>query len=207
MPAPRSHTRSRSFARVSICATPILARAGKSGSCSSMRPERRRDRTASASATKNVACGLPMLVQTASPSGPSAAAHAACRISRASGMSRQPSRAAPISTVTPPSPRACGLEQARAGLDRDAFAPVSRISSARDAARGVAAGLDLAAVGVADAHEGVGARVARRLDHDELVAADAACRSAMRARRRLVERQRMRRAHRARRSRCRARAS
>ena len=43
-----------------------------------------------------------------------------------------------------------------------------------DAAGGVAAGAGLRAVGVADAHEGVGvAAVGRRLDGDELVAADA----------------------------------
>ncbi len=42
-----------------------------------------------------------------------------------------------------------------------------------DAAGGVAAGAGLGAVGVADAHEGVGVAVRRRLDDDELVAADA----------------------------------
>ena len=43
-----------------------------------------------------------------------------------------------------------------------------------DAAGGVAAGPGLGAVGVADAHEGIGGRVVRRrLDDDELVAADA----------------------------------
>ena len=56
---------------------------------------------------------------------------------------------------------------------RDPPSPVSRIDEPGDAARGIAAGLDLAAVGVADAHEELRAPVVRRLEHDQLVAADA----------------------------------
>ena len=50
--------------------------------------------------------------------------------------------------------------------------PLSLHQQPADAAGGVAAGLDLAAVGVVDAHEGVGAGFGR-LDGDELVEADA----------------------------------
>ena len=42
-----------------------------------------------------------------------------------------------------------------------------------DAARGVAAGAGLAAVGIVDAHEDIGVALGRRLEHDQLVAAHA----------------------------------
>jgi hypothetical protein len=42
-----------------------------------------------------------------------------------------------------------------------------------DASAGVAAGLGLAAIGVENAHEGLRRSMARRLDQDQLVAADA----------------------------------
>ncbi len=71
------------------------------------------------------------------------------------------------------------------------FVPCSRINSDGDAARGIAARLDLAAIGVADAHEGGGAVPARRLDHDHLVAADAQMPVGDGARARVVERDRL----------------
>src|SRR5580700_3705941 len=102
MPAPRSQTRSRMRSRPFTVATPILARSGNSGSCSSFGPRAARS-IASALATKNVACGLPMLPQTGSASAPSARSTRSVSIGRASGISSQAVRAGPISTVTRPS--------------------------------------------------------------------------------------------------------
>ena len=98
------------------------------------------------------------------------------RVSMASarGMSRQSRPGLPMSTVI-------ALAPARATSSRPPA--VSRVACSRplrlqdqpaDAAGGVAALLDLAAVGVPDAHEGVGP--GGGLDGDELVAADAAAR-------------------------------
>ena len=69
------------------------------------------------------------------------------------------------------------------GLDRGAAA-----LEQHDAARGVAAGLDLAAVGVPDPHAQVGD--VGRLEQDHLVAADAGAPVGDRARPRLVHRHR-----------------
>jgi hypothetical protein len=66
-----------------------------------------------------------------------------------------------------------GVEQARLGLDRAALPAGFRHDQGGDATRCVSAGLDLAAVGVADAHENVRRAVRRRLHGDQLVAADA----------------------------------
>lgn len=72
-----------------------------------------------------------------------------------------------------PSVRRLGVEDARRGL----YSGVRTIGLAhhhrRHAARGVAARANLAAVGVADAHGNVGARIAGRLDDDQLIAANA----------------------------------
>ena len=63
-------------------------------------------------------------------------------------------------------------EEAGDGLDRGGAAAGLGHQEPADAAGGVAAGLDLAAVGVVDAHEGFGRGLAA-LDSDELVEADA----------------------------------
>ena len=126
------------------------------------------------SATKNVACGLPMLAAAGSATGPAARSRCSVSIGRASGMSGQSSRAGPISTRTRPSGSASDGQVAGDGADDlDAAAGLAR-QQIDDAAGGVAAGAGLGAVGVADAHEGIGVGVCRRrLDGDELVAADA----------------------------------
>ena len=209
IPAPRSQTRSRRSAAVaSICATPILARSGNSGSCSSMGPSAARS-TASASSTKNVACGLPMLVQTGVDSGPNAR----------STCSRCPRRGR--AGFAPPGAR-------RAHVDRDLLVRhVFRLRAGRrpsrcdarrlaglavqqpgDAAGGVAAGLGLAAVGVADAHQAAAPRGSRggssTISWSQPMPV---CRSAMRARALGADRDCGRGARRARQSRCRGRAS
>ena len=66
-----------------------------------------------------------------------------------------------------------GLEPRAQGLDLDLFPAELLRQNRGDAARGVAAGLDLGAVGVADAHACVGALFGR-LQDDELIAANAA---------------------------------
>ncbi len=86
------------------------------------------------------------------------------------GISRQSSRGAPMSTVTRPS----------SAVRHSSGPPVVSIFTSSisgfghqqigDAARGIAARFHFAAVGVEDAHEGVGAL--RRLHHDHLIAAD-----------------------------------
>jgi hypothetical protein len=73
----------------------------------------------------------------------------------------------------PAGPAADGVKQAGLGLDR-AVLPAGFFHDQRgDTARCVAAGLDLAAVGVADSHEDVRRAIRGRLHDDQLVAADA----------------------------------
>ena len=113
-----------------------------------------------------------------------------------------------------PCRRRCARRRRRSASSRPAMVSTTRGGSPSppspggDAARGVAAGAGLAAVGVVDAHEDVGAGVARRLQHDQLVAADAAAavgEPAPLAGR--VSGDRRDRARRSRRSRCPGRAS
>ncbi len=115
-----------------------------------------------------------MLVHTGSLSGPDASGTCSVSTARANGMSRQPNRAGPISTVTRPSLQASASMSPAGVSSVTRSAPLSRMRKRGDAACGIAAGLGLAAVGVADAHEGGGPRVLRLLDEDELIAADAA---------------------------------
>ena len=65
------------------------------------------------------------------------------------------------------------FEQAGDGLHRHLVGLALVHHHRGDAARGVAAGAGLAAVGIVDAHEDVGLAIGRRLEHDQLVAADA----------------------------------
>jgi len=65
------------------------------------------------------------------------------------------------------------LEQAGDGLHRDVITFALVHHHRGDAARGVAAGAGLAAIGIVDAHEDVGLAVGRALEHDQLVAAHA----------------------------------
>ena len=83
--------------------------------------------------------------------------------------------------------RQLGVEQARRGLDADARLAALLCDEAGDAARPVAAGLRLAAIGVEDAHKDLRRGVARRLDQDQLVTADAGAPVGKRARRRRVD--------------------
>ena len=66
-----------------------------------------------------------------------------------------------------------GLEDAGQGLDAGRRAGRGAGQDGGDAACGVAAGADLGAVGVVDAHEGIGGGVPGGLDDDHLVAAHA----------------------------------
>ena len=115
-----------------------------------------------------------MLAAAGSATGPAARSRCSVSIGRASGMSGQSSRAGPMSTRTRPSGSASDGQVAGDGADDlDAAAGLAR-QQIDDAAGGVAAGPGLGAVGVADAHEGIGVGAWRwRLDGDELVAADA----------------------------------
>src|SRR5437868_3404893 len=65
------------------------------------------------------------------------------------------------------------VEKAGNGFDANALLAGLVGHEARDTARAVAAGLGLAAVGIEDAHEYLRGGIARRLDQDQLVAADA----------------------------------
>ena len=89
----------------------------------------------------------------------------------ASGMSCQPKRGTPMSTVTRPSPAWLADQKAAHGVDGGAIGLLLGEQEIGDAARGVAAAFDLEALIVPDAHAHVGAR--RGLEHDHLVAADA----------------------------------
>ena len=134
-PAPRSQTRSRMRCGPRTCAKPILARSGNSGSCSSTGPsvstgrvvevvdEERRMRVAHARGRRIGDAGRPR------------DRDAACPSARASGMSRQSSRAGPMSTATRPSADTSAAEVAGHGADRHACggrfrAPASRRRSA-----------------------------------------------------------------------------
>ena len=89
----------------------------------------------------------------ASASGPSVKSTRSVSMARASGMSRQSVRAGPISTATRPSGSASASSNPATVSIRTLGSPVSRREQVGDAARGVAAGLGLAAVGIADAHQ------------------------------------------------------
>ena len=156
--------------RLRIVATPILARSGNSGSCSSAGPSAARS-TASASSTKKVACGLPILVQTGADNGPSVR-------STRSVSGPRPAGSPAIGTHRPhidrdPAIRHISASSSPATVSiRTRNSPVPRADQPGDAARGVAAGLGLAAVRVADAHRQLRRRIARRLEDDHLIAAD-----------------------------------
>ena len=90
-----------------------------------------------------------------------------------SGMSRQSKLTRPISTLICAVARRLGVEQPRRRLDDRVLRALLPHQQGGDAAGGVAARRHLAAVGVADAHEGVGQAAHRVLDDDQLVAADA----------------------------------
>ena len=64
------------------------------------------------------------------------------------------------------------VEQSGQGLDAHIIASRLGHQQRRDAARGIAAGRDLAAIGIVNPHEGVRPGVFRRADHYDLVAAD-----------------------------------
>ena len=114
-----------------------------------------------------------MLTAQGSFNGPALSSRCSVSCGSDSGMSRQSYLATPMSTATMPfsSPSASSTP-ARVSI-RGEIAALLLHQQRRDAARRVAAGRHLAAVGVADAHEGVGVAVLRRLDHDQLVAPDA----------------------------------
>src|SRR6266849_1601091 len=129
MPAPRSQTRKRRRCGDSTWTMPILARSGKIGSCSSRGPSAARS-IASASSTKKVACGLPMLVQTGTTSGPSVSGTLSVSQSRASGISRQARRGRPISTPTRCLPAACASSSPATVSTMMLSLPFSRMTSA-----------------------------------------------------------------------------
>ena len=106
--------------------------------------------------------------------GPATRSRCSVSIGRASGMSGQSSRAGPMSTRTRPSGSASAGRLPAMVRITWTRRPVSRVEQIGDAARGIAAGAGLDAVGVADAHEGIGVGAGRRrFDDDELVAAHA----------------------------------
>ncbi len=79
-------------------ATPMLARSGNKGSVSSKGPSSASG-TASASSTKKIACGLPRLTPTGCASGPDSRSRARVSIGLVRGISSQPKRGRPMSTV------------------------------------------------------------------------------------------------------------
>jgi hypothetical protein len=91
------------------------------------------------------------------------------------GTSRGSKRGAPMSTVTWPESSTFGRMMPAAGLHGDLALVREPLvqDEAREAARAVAALLDLAAVGVVDAIAEVVARIPRGLDDEDLVAAHA----------------------------------
>src|SRR5439155_1365351 len=105
MPTPRSQTRMRSLLAPSRLATSMFARSGNSGWRSRTGPKAAISMD-SASATKNTAWGLPILTPTPSANGPRPTSRWRVSIGLASGISRQSSRASPMSMVTRPSPAA-----------------------------------------------------------------------------------------------------
>ena len=206
-PAPRSHTRSRMRSGASTCAKPILARSGNSGRAPA--PGRVRPiGSAATSGTKNVACGLPMRarrrighrperqvqvqrvhrprqrdVRPVQPGRPHVHLHPPVRPARRPAGCRRrcgsPGARRPVSAASSPATQRVALPQA----------PASAPSGLRMRMKASAP------------------RRRRRLDGDELVAADAGApvRQRRRAGRREAERRRA--ARRTRRNRCRSHAS
>ena len=82
-----------------------------------------------------------------------------------------------------------GAEQPGHGLDGDGVAAALAHDQGGGAAGAVAAGVDLAAVGVPEPQEDIGAAVARRLEHHDLVAADAGAPVGQRPRARVARRE------------------
>ena len=155
------HPQPDAVAGDSTCAKPILARSGNSGSCSSTGPsspdrwradvrhEERRVRIAHAGGG-----GVGNRPERQRQDE---------RVHRPAerNVAPVPAAAGPMSTATRPVRRLARLDQAGDGSRITGVPGRFRASAADgDAARGVAAGLGLAAVGVADAHEGVGAGLA-----------------------------------------------
>ena len=180
MPTPRSQVRSVIASGAVTWASEMLARSGKDRMVLEQRaealeivaPRRRRPRRSRAG------CRYWRPRANAAPAPRSARSAARWRAyrgtprragCRASRISARPCRRRSVRSAAA-RPR---VEQARpaSGSRRSSRAALAHQQPA-DAARGVAAGLDLAAVGVVDAHEGVGAGI-RALDGDELVEADA----------------------------------
>ena len=132
MPVPRSHTRRRRAFSPVGAAMPTLTRSGNSASRSITGPTAARSMaSSSADATKNTACGLPTLTaagarNAVAPAEGASKSSSRVSISRASGISRQPSRATPISTATVPSSAA----QARSAPARVSIRSSSRPFSA-----------------------------------------------------------------------------
>ena len=73
----------------------------------------------------------------------------------------------------PPVRQDLGFEQPGHGLEPHPAGAGLAAQEPGDAAGGVAAGFGLAAIGIADAHQQPRRRMARRFEHDQLVAADA----------------------------------
>ena len=65
------------------------------------------------------------------------------------------------------------FEQTRRGLDPHPGFPGLAVEQVGDAASSIAAGLGLAAIGIADAHQDLGRGMARRLEQDHLITSDA----------------------------------
>ncbi len=101
-PAPRSHTRKVISSGPRTSAKDTLARSGNIGWRSNRGPSDGRS-TASASGTKKTACGLPMLIAAGAcspvPRMPSPRSRFSVSAASRSGMSRQPKRGGPMSTV------------------------------------------------------------------------------------------------------------
>ena len=132
-----------------------------------------------------------MLVQTGRASGPAARSTQSVSMARASGMSRHEVRAGPISTATRPSGSSTASSSPASVSSRTRRSPVSSAISRATQRVGVAARLGLAAIGVEDAHEGLRRGLARRLDQDQLIAADPAMAVGQGARRRSIDRHRL----------------
>ena len=167
----------------------MFACSGKSGSISRPGPSASRG-TASASSTKNTACGLPMLTATASPSG----ACAERDVKRVHGAGQ-----GDLPPVEPRRPHvdahlpAAGLLRGKpsgAGLQNHAACCALVKQQLGRAAGAVAARRDLAAVLVPEPEIGVRPAVARGLHCHNLVAADAGAPVRDGAHARAIERER-----------------
>ena len=170
-PAPRSQTRSLICWGVRTSAKPAFTRCGKSGSCS-MRGPRLSIGTPLTSSTKKTTWGLPMLIAPG-------AAKAVDVIIHAIGGHRARQR-----DLLPAQERrahvdgddfiagALRIEHPGCGLDAPRNRSTLLHQQPRHAARGVAAGVALAAIGVPNSHEGVAAHGPLKRDH--LIAPDAA---------------------------------